>query len=121
MTPTSQPLPVLAQAASPTRPPTREATRLLGIWVDLAELIVSANAHRTHDEEPLRELQLQVEDAISDRHPDCDELMIELLAWESTLVHFPAVGTPPETCLTCRKLRARIPLQLPLPTRGGAR
>ena len=121
MTPTSQPLPVPAQAASPTRPLSREATRLLGIWVDLAERIASANAHRLRDEEPLRELQLQVEDAISDRHPECDELMVELLAWESTLIHVAARETPPETCLTCRKLRAQIPLQLPLPTRGGAR
>jgi hypothetical protein len=92
----------------------------MGIWVDLAERIVSANAHRTRDEEPLRRLQLQLEDAISERHPECDELMIELVAWELTLTHDPAPQTPPETCLTCRKLRAQIPLQLPLPA-GGTR
>jgi hypothetical protein len=121
VTPRSQPLPVPAQAASPTRHLSREAIRLLGIWVDLAERVASANAHHTRDEEPLRELQLQVEDAISDRHPECDELMIELVAWESTLIHVAARQTAPETCLTCRKVRAQIPLQLPIPTRGGTR
>ena len=121
MTPTSQPLPVPARAASPTRAPSSEAARLLRIWIDLAKRLASANAHRTRAVGPLRDLQLQVETSISDRHPECAELMVELIVWESTLIHVAARETPPENCLTCRKLRAQIPLQLPLPTRGGTR
>lgn len=121
MTPTTQPLPVPARTASPARSFPRDALRLLKVWIDLTERIASANAHRTTDEGPLREMQLQVEDAISDRHPECDELMIELLTWESTLIHVAAWETPPENCLACRKMRVGLPLALPLPPQGGAR
>ena len=120
MTPTTQPRPALAQAANPAPPRDPEAARLLRLWVELTQRAASAAAHRSGDEESLRNLQLQVEDAITDRMPDHEALMAELWAWESTLIHL--AETPPETCLICRKARLGLPTDLPLPaTIGGAR
>jgi hypothetical protein len=116
----NQPRPALAQAASPAPPSDREAPRLLRLWVELTQRAASAAAHRSGDEQSLRNLQLQVEDAITDRVPDHEVLMAELWVWESTLVH--VAETPPETCLICRKARLGLPADLPLPaTIGGAR
>lgn len=119
MPPTTQPLPALAQAASPAPPRDPEATRLLRLWVELTQRAASAAAHRSGDEESLRNMQLQVEDAIADRMPDYEALMAELCVWESTLIH--VAETPPETCLICRKARLGLPADLPLPAAiGGA-
>ena len=114
----NQPLPAFAQAANPTPPRDPEASRLLRLWVDLTQRAASAAAHRSGDEESLRNLQLQVEDAITDRLPDSDSLLAELWVWESTLIH--VAETPPETCLHCRRARLGLP-DLPLPgALGGA-
>ena len=119
MTPTPQPQSALAQAANPAPPRDREASRLLRLWVELTQRVASAAAHRSGDEESLRDLQLQVEDAITDRVPDHEALMAELWVWESTLIH--VAETPPETCLICRKARLGLPADLPLPAGiGGA-
>lgn len=114
---TSQPLSVPAQAAHPAPPRDPEASRLLRLWVELTQRAASAAAHRSGDEEPLRDLQLQVEDAITDRLPDHEALMAELWVWESTLIH--VAETPPETCLICRKARLGLPADLPLPAAAG--
>ena len=117
---TTQPQPVPAQAANPTPPYDREAARLLRLWVELTQRLTSATAHRSTDEEALRNLQLQVEDAITDRLPDSDALLAELWVWEAGLLH--QSETPPETCLICRKARLGLPADLPLPAAiGGAR
>jgi hypothetical protein len=116
VTPTTQPRPALAQAASPAPPRDRETSRLLRLWVDLTQRAASAAAHRSGDEESLRNLQLQVEDAITDRLPDSEALMAELWVWESTLIH--VAETPPETCLNCRRARLDLP-DLPLPAAPG--
>ena len=113
----NQPLPVPARAANPTPPRDPEASRLLRLWVDLTRRAASAAAHRSGDEESLRRLQLQVEDAITDRLPDHDVLMAELWVWESTLIH--EAQTPPEACLICRKARLELPADLPLPAALG--
>jgi hypothetical protein len=119
VTPTNQPQTALAQAANSVPPRDPEASRLLRLWVELTQRAASAAAHRSGDEESLRNLQLQVEDAITDRLPDGDALMAELWVWESTLIH--VAETPPETCLFCRKARLGLPADLPLPAAlGGA-
>jgi hypothetical protein len=111
---------VPAQAANYTPPSDREATRLLRLWVELTQRVASAAAHRSGDEDSLRNLQFQVEDAITDRLTDSDALMAELWVWEAGLVH--RSQTPPETCLICRKARLGLPADLPLPAMmGGAR
>jgi len=116
----NQPQPVLAQAANNTPPTDPETSRLLRLWVELTQRAASAAAHRSGDEESLRNLQLQVEDALTDRVPGSDALLAELWVWESTLIH--VSETPPETCLICRKARLGLPADLPLPaTFGGAR
>jgi hypothetical protein len=115
----SQPLPVPAQAANPAPPRDRETARLLRLWVELTQRTASAAAHRSGDEESLRNLQLQVEDTITDRLPDSEALMAELWVWEAGLLH--QAETPPETCLICRKARLGLPADLPLPAAiGGA-
>jgi hypothetical protein len=108
----AQPLPVPAQAANPTPPHDPETSRLLRLWVDLTKRAASAAAHRSGDEESLRNMQLQVEDALTDRSPDHDALLAELWVWESTLIH--VAQTPSETCLYCRRARLSLP-ELPLP------
>ncbi|RYP89049.1 hypothetical protein EKO23_01075 [Nocardioides guangzhouensis] len=109
-----------AQAANPTPPYDREAARLLRLWVELTQRLASAAAHRSTDEEALRNLQLQVEDTITDRLPNSDALLAELWVWEAGLLH--QSETPPETCLICRKARLGLPADLPLPAAvGGAR
>ncbi|WP_341925240.1 hypothetical protein [Nocardioides psychrotolerans] len=110
---------MLARAANPNPPHDPEASRLLRLWVDLTQRAASAAAHRSGDEESLRNLQLQVEDTLTDRVPDSDALLTELWVWESTLIH--VAETPPETCLICRKARLGLPTDLPLPAAiGGA-
>ena len=79
---TSQPQPVPAQAANTTPPRDPEASRLLRLWVELTHRAASAAAHRSGDETSLRDMQLQVEDAITDRFPDSEALMAELWVWE---------------------------------------
>lgn len=116
----NQPRPVYAQAANPNPPDDEEASRLLRLWVELTWRVASAAAHNSSDEESLRNLQLQVEDAITDRVPDSEALLAELWVWESTLLH--SAETPPETCLICRKASLGLPADLPLPaTIGGSR
>ena len=117
MTPMNQPRPVLAQAANPAPPRDPEAARLLRLWVDLTQRAASAAAHRSGDEQSLRDLQLQVEDALNDRLPRSDALLAELWVWEATLIH--VAETPPETCLICRKARLGLPADLPLPAAIG--
>ena len=115
----AQPLPVPALAANPAPPRDHETARLLRLWVELTQRVASAAAHRSGDEASLRNLQLQVEDAITDRLPDSDALMAELWVWEAGLLH--QAETPPETCLICRKARLGLPADLPLPVAiGGA-
>ena len=116
MTP-NQPLPTYPSAATGRPPRIPEATRLLGLWAELARLAASAAAHGHGDEPALRRLQVQVEEAITDRFPDQEARMDELLVWESGLFH--VAETPPETCLICRKARLELPLDLPLPILGG--
>ena len=119
MTPRTQPQPVPIRAANPATPRDREATRLLRLWVELTQRTATADAHQSGDEESLRNLQLQVEDAITDRLPDSEALLAELWAWEAGLLH--QSETPPETCLICRKASLGLPADLPLPaTIGGA-
>ncbi len=113
MTPTTQPQPALAQAASPTPPYDEQASRLLRLWVELTWRVASAAAHHSSDEESLRTLQLQVEDEITDRLPDSDALMAELVVWESTLIH--TGQTSADDCLICVKARLGLPPDLPLP------
>lgn len=116
----NQPQPAFALAANPAPPSDRETTRLLKLWTELTQRAASAAAHRSSDEQPLRSLQLQVEDALTDRLTDPDVAMAELWAWEATLLHI--AETPPETCLICRKARLGLPADLPLPADlGGAR
>lgn len=120
MTPTSQPQPVPAQAANPNPPYDEEAARLLRLWVELTWRAASAAAHGSRDEKSLRTLQLQVEDAITDRLSDHESLMAELWVWEAGLLH--VEQAPPETCLLCRKARLGLPSDVPLPAElGGAR
>ena len=117
--PTTQPQPVPAQVANTTPPHDREASRLLRLWVDLTQRLACATAHRSIDEPALRNLQLQVEDEISDQLPESDALLAELWVWEATLIH--QSETPPETCLICRKARLGLPADLPLPADMGGR
>lgn len=120
MTPNSQPQPVPAQAANPTPPYDEEAARLLRLWVELTWRVASAAAHSSSDEQSLRTLQLQVEDAITDRLPHHESLIAELWAWEASLLH--VEQAPSDTCLLCRKARLGLPSDVPLPAElGGAR
>lgn len=120
MTPMNQPQSALALAASPAPPRDRETQRLLDLWVQLTHRTASAAAHHSPDEASLRDLQLQVEETLSDRLDDPHALLDELWAWESTLMH--SAETPPDDCLICRKARLGLPADLPLPAGlGGAR
>lgn len=119
MTP-QQPQSAPVWTANTVPPRDHEASRLLSLWVELTQRAASAAAHASRDEESLRSLQLQVEDALAERLPDPEPVMAELWAWESTLLH--VAETPPETCLLCRKGRVGLPEDLPLPAVvGGAR
>lgn len=120
MTPMNQPQPALSLAATPAPPRDRETQRLLDLWVQLTHRTATAAAHHSPDEFPLRDLQLQVEDALSDRLDDPQPLFNELWVWESTLIH--TAESPSENCLICRKARLGLPADLPLPAGlGGAR
>jgi hypothetical protein len=120
MTPNTQPLPALP-AASPAPPRDKEFNRLLRIWADLAARAVAAAAHGSEDEQSLRRLQEQIEDALLDRELLDQTQLDSLLAWESTLLHTEPQALP-EDCLICRKGRLGLPPGLPLPaTRGGGR
>jgi hypothetical protein len=115
----TQPLPVLVSGSQP--PVNPETSRLLSLWAELAVKAASSSAHGTADEEPLRELQTQVEDALLDRSLITKDVLDELIAWESTLLHH-APQSPPEDCLLCRKSRLEIPFEMPLPVPvGGGR
>jgi len=119
VSPTTQPLPALS-VASTTPPPNGDLTRLLALWRDLAVRAAQATAHDNDQELMLTGLQLQVEQAITDRHPELSGVMDELLAWESTLAH-PGSG-PVATCLDCRRARVGFPDYLPsLSPRPGVR
>ena len=87
MTPTNQPQPALALAATPAPPRDRETQRLLDLWVQLTYRTASAAAHHSPDEASLRDLQLQVEDALSDRLDDPYLVLDELWCWEAALLH----------------------------------
>ena len=120
MTPMNQPQPALALAANPAPPRDRETQRLLDLWVQLTYRTASAAAHHSADEASLRDLQLQVEDALSDRLADPYPVLDELWCWEAALLHTAEI--PPEDCLICRKARLGLPADLPLPAGlGGAR
>lgn len=120
MTPMNQPQPALALAANPAPPRDRETQRLLDLWVQLTYRTASAAAHHSPDEASLRDLQLQVEDALTERLDDPHVLLDELWVWESTLIH--TADTPPEDCLICRKARLGLPADMPLPAGiGGVR
>lgn len=119
MTLMNQPRPASTQAAAPAPPQDRETTRLLWTWVDLTRRAASAAAHRNTDEDPLRDLQLKVEEALTDRLPDSDALLGELWAWEAGLMHNGEV--PEQDCLVCHLARLLPPEALALvPTVGGA-
>jgi hypothetical protein len=120
VTPMNQPQPALALAATPAPPRDRETQRLLDLWVQLTYRTASAAAHHSPDETSLRDLQLQVEDALSDRLDDPYLVLDELWGWEAALLH--TAETPPEDCLICRKARLGLPADLPLPAGlGGGR
>ena len=120
MTPMNQPQSALALAANPAPPGDRETERLLDLWVQLTHRTASAAAHHSPDEASLRDLQLQVEDALSDRLHDPYPVLDELWCWEAALLH--TAETPPEDCLICRKARLGLPADLPLPAGlGGGR
>lgn len=120
MTPMNQPQPALAPAAIPLPPRDRETHRLLEVWVHLTQRSASAAAHHGPDGAPLRDLQLQVEDTLSDRLDTLQTLLDELLVWESTLIH--SAETSPEHCLICRKARRGPPADLSAPAGlGGVR
>ena len=119
MSPTTQPLPL--SVASNTPPPNGDPYRLLTLWIDLALRAAQAAAHGADDEElSLTGLQLQVEEAITERHPELSGVMDEMLVLESALAHN---GTgPAATCLSCRGARVGLPDNLPLPSlRAGVR
>jgi hypothetical protein len=89
------------------------------MWRTLA---VRAAAHDDDDDQELAftSLQLQVEQAIADRHPELSGVMDELLAWETALAH--SGSGPVETCLDCRRARVGFPDILPFPSpRAGLR
>lgn len=120
MTTTTQPLPAPVRSANPMPPHDQHASRLLALWVELAQRAASAAAHANSDESALRRLQLQVEDALADRLPEHPQLLDELAAWEASLIH--VAQAPPEACLACRKARLGLPADLPLPVAiGGSR
>ncbi len=118
MSPTTQPLPAFS-AASTTPPPNSDLTRLLTLWRDLALRAAQAAAHDDDDQE-LTGLQIQVEQAITDRHAGLSAVMDELLAWESTLAH--TGSGPVATCLDCRRAHVSFPASLAFPSpRAGLR
>jgi len=119
VSPTTQPLPALS-VASTTPPPNGDLTRLLTLWRDLAVRAAQAAAHDDDQEQMLTGLQLQVEQAITDRHPEFAKVLDELLVWETTLAH---TGSGPlGTCLDCHRARVGFPDNLPMPSpRAGVR
>lgn len=120
MTPTSQPQSAHVRTANRIPSYDEETARLLRIWVDLTWRATSAVAHHNGDADVLREQQQWVEDAISDRLPQQDNLLGALWAWEVGLAH--EASTPVATCLICRKASLGLPPDLPLPAGlGGAR
>lgn len=119
MSPTTQPLPA-SSVASTTPAPSHDLERLLTLWRDLALRAAHAAARNDAQEQTLTGLQLQVEEAIADRHPELSGAMDELLVWETTLAH--SNSGPAATCLHCRRARCGFPGTVPLPTsRSGAR
>jgi hypothetical protein len=100
--------------ASNTPPPNGDLERLLTMWRDLAVRAAQAAAHGDEQEFTFTALQLEVEQAITDRHSELSGVMDEALVWESTLVHFGS--GPARTCLSCRRARRRLPDNLPFPS-----
>jgi len=118
VSPTTQPLPL--SAASNTPPPNGDLDRLMTLWRDLALRAAQAAAHDGDQEVTLTGLQLQVEQAITDRHPEMWGVIDQLLVWESTLAHH--ASGPSETCLDCRRPRRGLSLTPSLPAaKGGTR
>jgi hypothetical protein len=89
------------------------------MWRDLALRAAQAAAHDDDEELTLTALQLQVEQAITDRHPGHSGVMDEMLVWESTLAHF--ASGPAETCLDCRRPRRGLSLTPSRPEVIGGR
>lgn len=116
MTSTNQPLP--HPAATITTPRDRETNRLITLWSELTLRTVAAEAHHSPEEDSLRHLQGQVEEAITDHLIDCDSVLNELYAWEAGLTH--ESEAPPDNCLLCRKARLELPADLPIPVLQGA-
>ena len=119
MSQNTQPLTVtMLPADAPLHP---EANRLLTLWVDIARRAAATAAHNASEAQELRHLQNQVEEAVLDRFPQLQQLLDELMIWETTLEHDDQ-AVPPEACLLCRRARLKLPLGLPFPTvLGGAR
>ncbi|QKE82890.1 hypothetical protein [Arthrobacter sp. NEB 688] len=77
-------------------------------------------AHDSCDANLLWHQQVLVEEEIATSFPELDERMIELLVWESELLH-DAAGEP-GNCLQCRRARLNLPPECPVPaTRQGVR
>ncbi len=116
----NQPLPDVA--AHRTRRSPQEAARLLRLWGALATRAAAAAAHGLEDEEPLRQLQRQVEEALVRRFPGRRRQLAELTVWEASLLHT-GERVAAEQCLICRRARLELPLDLPLPpaANGGRR
>lgn len=120
MTPMNQPQHAPALAASQAPPYDRETQRLLDLWVQLTYRTASAAAHHSPDEASLSDLQLRVEEALSDRLDDPYLVLDELWGWEAALLH--TAQTAPEDCLICRKARLNLRADLPIPAGlGGGR
>lgn len=115
----TQPLPAVLPA-SPTPPPGQEVLRLLQLWVSLTTRASAACAHGAGDEDSLREMQVQVEQALLERQLIDQDQLDAMTWWESTLIHV-LPGVSPDACLICRKARLGLPEDLPLPTHGGRR
>lgn len=117
MTINTQPL-LATQPASPVPPRNTEASRLLRVWVDLASRAAAACAHDTEDEDSLRDMQVQVEQALLERSLISQDQLDAMTWWESTLIHvLPQVSV--QACLICRKARLGLPMDLPLPPVSG--
>jgi hypothetical protein len=89
------------------------------LWIQLTYRAASAAAHGSAEEAALRASQLQVEETLLERFPNCEPLLTELVVWESRLLH-DGGGVPVSACLLCRRATLDLPVAVPLPasTRG---
>lgn len=113
MTP-NQPLRANPVAASSNPPSRREESRLLRLWIQLTYRAASAAAHGSQEETSLRASQLQVEETLLERFPNCEPVITELWVWESSLLH-DGGGIPVSACLLCRRTALDLPVAAPLP------